>query len=113
MKISAQEFWEWHETAWPEGMVWVDGSTLDDGREIYAEDGKSCALPLAEIFTVPDWWSVYNEDDPSVAEVSIRSLIRKWRRDRDSSSAVVTVPKADMDALRAIASERGWKLHAA
>lgn len=105
MKISGAEFLEWHEKGWPEGWIWADESTLDDGRDIYAAGNtpKKTVLSVApdEIFVVPDWWAAIPEEPKEGEEdgATICTLIRRWRKKRDTAFVGVEVKKADLNGV--------------
>lgn len=41
--------------------------------------------------------------------ISLESVYRKWAKGRDSTTVVVTVPIKDLEALKAVCKEHGWK----
>lgn len=115
MKITGKEWKEFEESGWPEGYIWCDESTLDDGRDIYSEDGK-CSIADNETFIVPDYWSISYEG-PNGKQTDagdgyvIRSLIRKWRKARDTEVLVITVPRDRVESIKAMLRES--KVHVA
>ncbi len=111
MKITGAEFKEWHDTAWPDKHIWCDESTLDDGRNIY--DGESGELIFSpeETFTIPGWWALQDEDHPMDGPyMSVRSLIKKWRRDRATIVLLVRIPKGAEGDARSLFADRGWSV---
>jgi hypothetical protein len=110
MKISTEEFKEWHDTAWPEGFIWCDESTLPDGRDIYVAENTFIFEP-GEVFVIPDYWTIQKEGEALPEGVTIRSLIRAWRKKRDTVTVVVQVPKAEEAVLRSfVDSFKRWKV---
>jgi hypothetical protein len=110
VKISAEEFKEWHDTAWPEGFIWCDESTLPDGRDIYVAENTFIFEP-GEVFTIPDYWTIAPDGEINPEGTTIRSLIRAWRKKRDTVTVVVQVPKEYENALRTIvADHQKWKV---
>ncbi|MGI4811923.1 MAG: hypothetical protein ACRYGG_01070 [Janthinobacterium lividum] len=105
-------------TAWPEGFIWSDDSTLEDGRDLYKEDGDAGELVFADndTFIVPSYWYVTWEGpaghpiNSANDGISIRSLIRKWRKARDITTFVVSIPKVDVAAATALFAERNWRV---
>ena len=125
MKITGAEFKEWHDTAWPDGYIWCEDTifTTSEGeeRDIFTEDSTDDNTQLtvadAETFVIPDWWSIQFEDSVLTGKncYTVRSLIRRWRKERSTSTFVVTVPKddAEIEALKAFVAGRqakGWKV---
>ena len=112
MRISGKEFKEFHDTAWPDGYIWWDNSfyTPDgaaDAIDIYAEtsqgdmDNAPIIIGDDEMFTVPDDWVLRPEDGPG-EEYSVRTLLRRWLKKKNSSTFVVSVPKAKEAELKAV-----------
>lgn len=113
MKITAAEFREWHDTAWPEGYAWYDGSEIN-GADIYADDG-SIAPTLPETFIVPDDWSLEREirsrnRDDADDYPSVRSFIKKWRKEKSTATVTLSLPKDKLDELLALAKANGWRV---
>lgn len=112
MKITGAEWKDFESTGWPEGYIWSDESTLDDGREFYDGEG----IPIigdADTFVIPSFWSVMLEDDSLMKQDSgktIRSLVREWRKKRDGVTLAVTVSKEAEARFREIAAAEGWKV---
>lgn len=123
MKITRAEFTEWHNTAWPKGYIWSDGTTLvagDPSTDIYPEraDGsEDSGLSLPETFTVPDWWTLEYERtlehawdrDNEYPYLSVRSCIRSWRKAKAFVTIAVTVPREDVETAESFCRSRGWK----
>ena len=113
MKITGAEWKRFEAEGWPKGWIWTDESILDDGRNLYPEHGAEAEIIIAdgETFIVPaDWGCELEERAQGIpAEVhSIRSLIRRWRKSRDTVTLVLAVPKRDEDAARVVLGARGW-----
>lgn len=122
MKMTGAEWREFEATGWPEGYIWADDSVLDDGRDLYVEAGDG-AIVIAdgETFVVPSFWSMVLEDATPNADgivvrhsadkgdgMDMRAMVRRWRKARDNETVIVTVPKADLEAFRALMAERKW-----
>jgi hypothetical protein len=117
VKITGAEWKQFEAEGWPKGYIWADESTLDDGTDLYPEDAPEGVLSVADgdTFVVPSWWGVGVEeaDTRRIAGdtgdgVSVRTLIRRWRKQRDNEVLVVTVPKQESDRARALLSKQGW-----
>jgi hypothetical protein len=110
MKISAEEFKEWHDTAWPDDCIWCDESTLPDGRDIYDENGE-LALTPGEVFIIPDYWTIAPDGEINPEGMAVVSLIRAWRQKRDTVILMIRVPKTSEGELRAFVTEHPkWKV---
>lgn len=114
MKITGAEWREFEANGWPAGYIWADESTLDDERELYAMDG-SLGFAADETFIVPaEWRMIYEGPEGKNLGgefgLNIRAVIRKWRKDRDSETLVVTVPKSSAGEARSLLASHGWKI---
>ena len=110
MRISANDFIEFHETAWPEGYIWTDSSTyIPDGSseevDIYDENAPEgetrFVFKADEIFTVPDYWSVSPEVMGLRDEIDMRKLLRAWLKKRTEKTMVVRIPKEKEEEFKA------------
>lgn len=113
MKITFAEFKAWHEEAWPEGYIWVGESAMPDGRDFYAEDGGlNPDISPSEVVNLDDLEGLELEDRSRDAptELDLAQLVRAWRKRRNRTPVVVSVPNAEVDAFKAICAERGWKV---
>ena len=43
-------------------------------------------------------------------ELNLQAYFKAWNKDRTTTDAVVTVPKGDLDAFKALCKEHGWKV---
>lgn len=112
MKITAAEFVEWTKTGWPRGFIFSGDTRMPDGRDIFADDGENLApdiqpnekidLSLLEGIELED--AEWGKRD----ERSIAAEIRKWRKTRDTVLLVARVPNDQVDAFRAICTEKQW-----
>lgn len=110
MKISGAEWKQFEANGWPDSYIWADESTFDDGTDLYQEGGELSVADGAT-FIVPDYWTAIKQDEQHGEDtgITIRALIRKWRRARDYVSIVVEIPRsADADA-REYFKGKGWK----
>jgi len=108
MKITGAEWKEFEATGWPEGFIW-DESVLDSGEDLYLENGN-IRFEDTDVFTVPTFWCAYPETMDPGESVSIRFLIKAWRKVRSVETIVLTISKADVEAAKALFKERGWKI---
>ena len=109
MKITGAEFQEWHDTAWPEELIWADEALLPDGRDLYTKDG-CIDLEPSEIFIVPAEWSAIPESDPRADGKTIRSLISKWRKDKSTVTLVILMPREREGEIRTYLEEQKLKV---
>ncbi len=116
MLITVAEWMQFETEAWPEGYSWCEGTLLDDGTDLYDQDTGRLNRPVADTFSIPAHWSATADGGGSSPlhpldrghGVEIRDLVRDWREGRGTEPLVLIVPKGQADAVRAIASERGW-----
>lgn len=107
MKITGAEWKEFEAHGWPSGWIWSDESVFDDETDLYGLDGL-IRFADGEVFTVPSYWHAMPEDPPGDG-IAIRTLIRRWRKARDTVTLAVTVPKTDLATAALLFGERGWK----
>ena len=117
LMMTGAEWKEFERLGWPAGYVWSDDSTLEDGKDLYPENGAEGDITIsdAQAFNVPDYWHAVYEgpegkpiDSGDGEGLSIRGLVRSWRKARDTQVVVVNVPKAEVEAFKALCRERKW-----
>jgi hypothetical protein len=109
LKITGAEWKEFEATGWPDGFIWADESTFDNGEDLYLENGE-LRFADSETFVIPSFWSVVPEEVFSPDGFSIRSLVKKWRKERAFVTLVVTVPRDQEPAARDVMTTNGWKV---
>ncbi len=109
MKINGAEWHLFLAEGWPEGWIYTDLPEMDDGRDV--DD-----IPDDEVFTIPDWWSAEPEHDSDAGlagrhpVLTIRTLIRRWRKTRGFVVLSVLVKKSDEARARALFAYSGWEI---
>lgn len=112
MKISFGEFRLWHDTAWPTGYIWSGDTLMPDGRDIYAEvSGMNPEIKDSDIVDLSLFEGLELEERSAegLLELSVISLVRKWRKSRSESPVVVIIPNDQMSEFLALCKDRKWK----
>jgi hypothetical protein len=108
MKITGAEWKEFEKTGWPEGYVWYEDSVFEDGTDLYLANGN-IRFADAETFVLPESWCIVPESLVSSETLSLRSVVKRWRKVREFVMLVVTVTRGQEEAAKKLIASAGWK----
>jgi len=110
LKITGKELRDWD----LESEKWFADHLGEIGDENFAVDGQEMVLEEA-IDAASDTSSVivrsgYVFDAVNNKDLSLVSMIRKWKKAKDSEQILAEVPKARAEELRALIKKNGGKI---
>ena len=98
--VEIMQFW----SEWPPGEFWVYDELAGPGDLDSLVPDKKYDL---DEFGCINWAGGPPTDEP---HVPFKVWFKRWKKARESRAFFLTVPNKDVDRLRRICEENGWKL---
>lgn len=102
MSITGAEWKRFIAEGWPAGCVFAEGTTLNDGRDLY-DRMNDLRIADDEVFEIPAWWRAWREGfatGHAARQAGVRGegawvvdLVAGWREGQEPEMLIVPMPK--------------------